>query len=82
MLLPRSPRASKKPMSVKKDRWEIAEDDFCPCESGARYGKCCKKKKFKWLTDKKGQIYRSSQMTAETIDAAIQGNIREKSRKH
>ena len=61
--------ASEKPMSINKGRWEIAEDDFCPCESGARYGKCCKKKKFKWLTDKKGHIFRSSQMTAETFEA-------------
>ena len=60
-------------MSIKKDRWEIAKDDFCPCESGALYGKCCKKKKFKWLTDKKGQIYRSTQMTAETIEAVNYG---------
>jgi hypothetical protein len=68
--------ASEKPMSIKKDRWEIAEDDFCPCESGALYGKCCKKKKFKWLTDKKGHIYRSYEMTAETIEAVNYGLAR------
>jgi hypothetical protein len=65
--------ASGEPMSLKQDSWEVAKDDLCPCESGARYGKCCKKKKFKWLTDKKGHIFRSSQMTAETLEAVNVG---------
>src|SRR5581483_801118 len=53
-------------MSIKKDSWEVAADDFCPCESGAVYGKCCKKKKFKWTTDKRGRIYKTIQMAPET----------------
>src|SRR4029077_13536475 len=62
-----------KPTSIKKDRWEIAEDDFCPCESGVRYAKCCKKKKFTWETDKKGRVYQSWHMTAGTVEAVNYG---------
>src|SRR5262245_48781442 len=60
-------------MSNKKDRREIAKEDPCPCESGALYGKCCKKKKFEWHIDKKGHIYRSVKMTPEIIEVVEYG---------
>jgi hypothetical protein len=41
-----------------KMRQEVKGSELCPCGSGKRYIRCCKKKTFKFVRDAKGIIYR------------------------
>lgn len=44
---------------------EIKTNTLCPCDSGKRYGNCCKKKKLKWLVDENGDYHKSIPISAE-----------------
>jgi hypothetical protein len=37
---------------------KLSLDATCPCGSNKKYGQCCIKKDFEWVTDPKGKIYR------------------------
>ncbi len=39
-------------------RQEIKNFEPCPCGSGKKYQKCCKKKAFKFVRDRDGKVYK------------------------
>lgn len=47
---------------------EIRPSEPCPCDSGMKYKDCCKKKKFYWQRNKKGEISRCIPMSNEVIE--------------
>lgn len=47
---------------------EINGNDTCPCGSGKKYRKCCKKKEFKWVEDASGNLYRSIHLCEEVME--------------
>ena len=54
---------------------EIAADETCPCESGKKYGACCKKRKFKWVRDKNGRIAKSVPLKDQAIEVLKQARV-------
>lgn len=40
----------------RSENVEITLKESCPCESGLRYGECCKLKEFKWMRDEDGEL--------------------------
>lgn len=55
---------------------EITGSENCPCGSEKRYSRCCKKKKFKWVQDQDGVLYKQTPMTEE-VQKAIKESKRE-----
>ena len=58
---------------------ELHANRKCPCESGLRYGACCKKKQFHWLEDADGNIHKKiplSPAATEIIDGAASHYLR------
>ncbi len=47
---------------------EVAPNSHCPCESGKRYGNCCKKKQFKWVVDDRGNFSRRAPISDEAAE--------------
>lgn len=47
------------------DMRELHSNAKCPCESGKRYGQCCKKKKLQWVIDEHGDIYKRIPISPE-----------------
>lgn len=50
------------------DKREVSGNARCPCESGKRYAKCCKKKRLKWLVASDGTFYKSIPLTKDATE--------------
>lgn len=48
---------------------EVRAKEACPCESGSLYGKCCKRRAFKWSKDEKGNFGRDYPLNAHMMEA-------------
>lgn len=47
---------------------EVRANARCPCESGRRYGACCKRKAFKWLIDGEGDYHKQIPLVPEALE--------------
>jgi len=47
---------------------ELRTNALCPCESGLRYGSCCKQKSFKWVRDPNGEIHKQVPIAPEATE--------------
>jgi hypothetical protein len=50
---------------MSREPKEISSKETCPCGSGLRYSRCCKKKGFKWTRDSDGAVGKSIPMSDE-----------------
>lgn len=62
-------------ISMKKAR-EIGVREECPCDSGKRYGQCCKKKRFRWVRDGRGRIAKEIPLHPEALKVLEQEELR------
>lgn len=53
---------------MKKHNKELHATEKCPCNSGLKYGTCCKKKSFRWVRNAEGRIGREVPLSNEVID--------------
>ena len=61
-------------------RLEIKDTELCPCGSGKKYQKCCKKKAFKFVRDEDGQTYKRMPVAGD-LPEYLQGAVGISSRK-
>lgn len=47
---------------------EVSGNAKCPCESGKRYAKCCKKRRLKWFVASDGSVYKHVPLVPEAIE--------------
>lgn len=47
---------------------EVSGNAKCPCESGKRYAKCCKKRRLKWFVASDGSFYKHVPLVPEAIE--------------
>lgn len=55
-------------MGNKSSEVEVGVKELCPCGSGKPYGKCCKKRNFRWVRDSRGRISKNVRLTKEAIE--------------
>lgn len=55
-------------MAEKGSATEISARRACPCGSGSRYGKCCKKKQFRWVEEPDGSLCKEIPIGPEMVE--------------
>ncbi|MDO8324254.1 MAG: SEC-C domain-containing protein [Phenylobacterium sp.] len=55
-------------MPTSKSRKEVDGAELCPCESGRRYSKCCRKKGLKWSVDSKDEAWLERPLSPKAIE--------------
>ena len=48
--------SKKSSLKSRKEAKELRRIEPCPCESGHTYGRCCRRKKLRWVRDSRGEI--------------------------
>ncbi len=55
-------------MPTPTSRTEVDSAEPCPCESGRRYAKCCRKRGLRWVVDAKGETWLERPLSPKAIE--------------